>query len=134
VPTVEVKKLFAFICTIVIQHYIWHTSDNVLKKTACPCQIFLSSFLVFFSVLVFFAAFPLPLNNLRFFAHYVPTSDNGSHTQDSCYNMVQCVAAGHVIVGVAHLRPPAAAGQEIGQAHHISTPHVYSHVTGEKRR
>ncbi len=36
--------------------------------------------------------------------------------QDSCYNMVQCVAAGHEIVGVAHLRPPGPLAQEIGKS------------------
>jgi hypothetical protein len=36
--------------------------------------------------------------------------------QDSCYNMVQCVAAGHEIVGVAHLRPPGPIAREIGKS------------------
>jgi hypothetical protein len=30
--------------------------------------------------------------------------------------MVQCVAAGHEIVGVAHLRPPGPMAQEIGKS------------------
>jgi len=27
--------------------------------------------------------------------------------KDSCYNMMQCVSAGHTIVALANLRPPA---------------------------
>ena len=53
--------------------------------------------------------------------------------QDSCYNLVQCVAAGHQIVALANLKPLDRNVDELGESNCSKTPHARSLSTNRSK-